>query len=72
MQAEVKKILIKNKDILIAVVQKLIESDKITPEEFKEICAKFKIKIEVSALSDDIVYWDYYDKFQEFTKKGIY
>jgi len=65
---EVREILIRSKGLLTDVVDRLITYDKITPEEFKEICANHHLEISVSALSEDMVYWDYFDKFEDFKK----
>lgn len=65
---EVRELLLKHRDLLIDVIENLMKFDKITPEEFKVICAKHGIGITVSSLSEDMVYWDYFDKFEEFKK----
>lgn len=68
LRSETKKILKANKPLLIDVVDGLMQYDKITPEEFKEICKKHGVDISVSSLSDDMVYWDYSDRLEGFKK----
>jgi len=68
LRVRVKELLLNNKPLLIDVVNKLMLFDKITPEEFKELCACHNLIISVSSLSEDVVYWDYFNKFEEFKK----
>lgn len=68
LRIEVQGLLASHKSLLIDVVEKLLVYDKITPEEFKEICANHGLAISVSSLSEDMVYWDYFSKFEEFKK----
>jgi len=64
----VRDLLLDNKPLLTDVIDKLMDNDKVTPEEFKDICEKKNLKVEVSSLSEDVVYWEYYDRFLEWRK----
>jgi len=62
------KVLIDNKILLIDVVEKLMKYDKVTPEEFKDICKEHGVEIVIGSSSNDMVYWDYFKKFEDFKK----
>jgi len=67
-RCEVREVITDHKPLLTDVIEKLMVDDKILPEEFKVICAKHNLKIDVSSLSEDVVYWEYYNKFVEWKK----
>jgi cell division protease FtsH len=65
----VRDLLVENKALLVDVVDRLLQFDKITPEEFKDVCAKHGLDISVSTLTEDVVYWDYHSKFEDYKKR---
>lgn len=62
------KILNDNKKLLIDIVNALTDAEKITPEEFKEICKKHDLEIGIAKSSEEVIYWNYAAKLEEFKK----
>jgi hypothetical protein len=62
----IKEILSANRQLLIDVVDALIKTDRLDPNDFKNICAKNSISIQLSTSSEDIMYWDFKNKYEEF------
>lgn len=63
---KIKELLVKNKTLLIDVVDALIGTDRLEPIIFIDICKKNGINVKLSTSSEDILYWDYKNKYDAF------
>ena len=59
-------ILNKNRSLLIDVFDPLIKCDKKSPEGFKSICKKNGVEVGIAKSSEEVIYWDYAQKLEEF------
>jgi cell division protease FtsH len=64
--SKTRDIIVQNKKLLINVVDALVKTDRLEPNDFKDICAKNGIDIQISTSSEDILYWDFKNKYEEF------
>jgi cell division protease FtsH len=64
-------LLSKNSALLIEVVDQLMVADKLEPEEFKKICSKYGLTISISKASEEVLYWNFYEKLNEFKNKNL-
>lgn len=61
-----RELLNKNRKLLIDVSDPLTKFDKMSPEEFKAICEKNGVKVGIAKSSEEVIYWDYSTKYEEF------
>jgi cell division protease FtsH len=59
------KIINDKKDLLIDVVDRFMEQESISPEEFQEICKKHGMDIGIQN-SEELIFHDYYERFKDF------
>ena len=64
------EILKKYKKVLIETVDALINVDRLDPEDFKKICDNNGITVELSTSSEEIIYYDFCKKFEEYKLKN--
>lgn len=66
--AKTKAILSENRNLLMEVTDRLREFDKLEPKEFKLICKKYGISVKVAKDSEDVIFWGFNEKLEEFKK----
>ena len=62
-------ILNKNRKLFINIIDTLTNSEKITPEEFKGICEKHGLEIGIAKSSEEVIYWNYATRLEDFKKE---
>ena len=66
---KVEEILNRNIVLLQEVIDRLLVVDKITPHDFKILCQKNGLDIGESISSEEVMYWNYHDAYEEFKSK---
>jgi hypothetical protein len=67
---DAKRVVQENIPFLMYVSDRLMAQDKITKEEFVDISKQYGVDIKIADEEDDILFWDYHNRFLEFKNEN--
>ncbi len=63
---ETEKRLVAHTDLLLCVSRYLIDNGTMSPIDFQSMCLEHGLNVEIADLNDDMIYWGYAKKFDDF------